>query len=191
MLKRDLDFEITHICEVDSALVKDELLKTLNENEEIEINNDRNNFSTHSKTKSHLIYNFPLEWDGELKMDAEVSTKDLRMLDAVEPLIKLLEDHHDGKRGRVLLVNLPAGEKIPMHQDSGIYLQLVHRNHIPIVTNDKVMFGVGNSLINMKESNVYEINNHKTHYVNNDSDFDRYHLIIDIIPFKTDTYSVI
>lgn len=191
MLKRDLDFEITHICEVNSALVKDELLKTLNENQEIEINNDRNNFSTHSKTKSHLIYNFPLEWDGELKMDAEVSTKDLRMLDAVEPLISLLEDYHSGKRGRVLLVNLPAGEKIPMHKDSGIYLQLVHRNHVPIITNDKVMFGVGNSLINMKEDNVYEINNHKTHYVNNDGDSDRYHLIIDIIPFKTRTYSVI
>ena len=124
-------------------------------------------------------------------MDAEVSTKDLRMLDAIEPLIRLLEDHHDGKRGRVLLVNLPAGEKIPMHQDSGIYLQLVHRNHIPIITNDKVMFGVGNSLMSMKENNAYEINNHKTHYVNNDSDFDRYHLIVDIIPFQLPIYETV
>jgi aspartyl/asparaginyl beta-hydroxylase (cupin superfamily) len=191
MLKRDLDFEITHICEVDPTLVKDELLKILNKNEEIEINNDRKNFATHSKTKSHLIYNFPLEWDGKSIINAEVSTNNLGMINAVEPLVRLLEEQYDGKRGRVLLVNLPAGEKIPMHQDSGIYLQLVHRNHIPIITNDKVMFGVGNTLISMKENNVYEINNHKTHYVNNDSDSDRYHLIIDIIPFELPIYETV
>lgn len=191
MLKRDLDFEIIHIGETDSSHVRDELLKILKENQEIEVNNDRKNFATHSKTKSHLIYNFPLEWDGNSNIDAEVSTNDLGMTAAVEPLIRLLEEHHNGKRGRVLLVNLPAGEKIPMHADSGIYLQMVHRNHIPIITNDKVMFGVGNTLMSMKENNIYEINNHKTHYVNNDSDFDRYHLIIDVIPFQLPIYETI
>ena len=191
MLKRDLDFEIIHIGEVDSSHVKDELLKILEKNQEIEINNDRKNFATHSKTKSHLIYNFPLEWDGNLKMDAEISTTDTEMIAAVEPLVRILEDTQNGKRGRVLLVNLPAGERIPMHEDSGIYLQMVHRNHIPIITNDKVMFGVGSTLINMKQDNIYEINNHKTHYVNNDSDLDRYHLIIDVIPFQLPIYEMV
>lgn len=191
MLKRDLEFDITHVGEVDSSNIKLELLKILEEQDSLPVNNSRSGFATHSKTKSHLIYDFPLDWDGEQAIDSVLATDNKTLIDSVDPLISTLEGKYSGKRGRVLLVNLPAGENIPEHMDSGAYLQIVHRNHIPVITNDQVMFGVGNSVVNMKENNLYEINNHKTHYVNNDGDTDRYHLIIDIIPFQKRDYEII
>jgi hypothetical protein len=191
MLKRDLDFEITHVGEVDSSHIKNELLKILEENQEIEINNDRTKFATHSKTKGHLIYNLPLDWDGITDIEPELLSDYKDLVDAINPLVLMLEEKYSGKHGRVLLVNLPAGESIPKHMDSGAYLQIVHRNHIPIITNDLVSFGVGQTEINMKENNCYEINNHKVHYVNNDGVSDRYHLIIDIIPFAKPIYEIV
>ena len=191
MLKRDLEFDITHVGEVDSSIIKSELLKILEEQDSLPVNNNRSGFATHSKTKSHLIYDFPLDWDGEQTIDSVISTDNKTLIDSVEPLILTLEEKYAGKRGRVLLVNLPAGESIPEHMDSGAYLQIVHRNHMPIITNDQVIFGVGNTVVNMKENNAYEINNHKTHYVNNDGDTDRYHLIIDIIPNQLPSYEIV
>ena len=191
MFKKDLDFDIIHIGEVDDSAVKNELLKILKENEEMSINNDRHNFRSHSKTKTHLIYAFPLEWDGVSELDAELFTDDKAIIDAVEPLVRMLEERYNGKRGRVLIINLPSGKDIPEHTDSGPYLQIVHRTHIPIITNDQVVFGVGETEMNMKEGNCYEINNHKIHYVYNNGESDRYHLLIDIIPFKKPTHLVI
>jgi hypothetical protein len=180
MLKRDLDLEISDGILVDIYEIKSILTKRLEINGDIEVNNDRHKFNTHSKTKSHLIYDFPLEWDGHTSLEATLFSEDREITEAVEPIVKQIEGYYDGKRGRVLLVNLPAGATIPEHRDSGTYLQTVRRNHVPIITNDNVIFRVGNSEINMKENYFYEINNHKTHYVENNGNQDRYHLIVDI-----------
>lgn len=190
MFKRDIDLEISEGIYIDISKVKSLLIDRLQSNNDISVNNNRHNFNTHSKTKSHLIYDFPLEWDGESKIDSLLFSSDKELVDIVETIIKTIEDYYDGKRGRVLLVNLPAGEIIPEHNDSGTYLQTVRRNHIPIITNDLVLFRVGASQINMKENYFYEINNHKVHYVENKGSTDRYHLIVDILPNNSIPYEI-
>ena len=60
----------------------------------------------------------------------------------------------------------------------------VHRTHIPITTNKSIKFMVGNEVKNLKEGEVWEINNADTHAVNNESDKDRVHLIVDYYPYK-------
>lgn len=190
MFKRDLDLEISEGQPIDILLLKEVLTQRLKSNNDISVNNNRHNFSTHSKTKSHLIYDFPLEWDGMSNIEAKLFSDDTEIVDIIEPIIEQIEKHYDGKRGRVLLVNLPAGATIPEHRDSGIYLQTVRRNHIPIITNDLVFFRVGNYETNMKENYFYEINNHKTHSVTNKSQHDRYHLIVDVLPNNTTGYSI-
>ena len=190
MFKRDLDLEISPGMPIDIATIKSILIKRLNLNNDINVNNDRHKFNTHSKTKSHLIYDFPLEWDGISFLDAKLFSDDLELVTAVEPIVQYIEKYYDGRRGRVLLVNLPSGATIPEHRDSGVYLQAVRRNHIPIITNDLILFRVGNCEINMKENYFYEINNHKTHYVANNSEHDRYHLIIDILPNNNIGYDI-
>lgn len=43
-------------------------------------------------------------------------------------------------------------------------------------------FGVGDEKINMKSGECWEINNSRTHFVDNNSETDRVHLLIDIMP---------
>ena len=63
-------------------------------------------------------------------------------------------------------------------------LVLCHRIHIPIITNDQVIFHIDKIPFFLEEGKVYEINNQKLHSVENNSNFDRVHLIIDILPFS-------
>ena len=44
--------------------------------------------------------------------------------------------------------------------------------------------------INMKEGICYEINNQLPHAAHNNSDLDRIHLIIDIMPYGMENYKV-
>ena len=56
------------------------------------------------------------------------------------------------------------------------------RTHIPIITNSEVTFTVGGETKFLKEGEIWEINNTKEHSVDNNSDIDRIHLLIDIMP---------
>jgi aspartyl/asparaginyl beta-hydroxylase (cupin superfamily) len=58
-------------------------------------------------------------------------------------------------------------------------LEFCNRTHIPIKTNDNVLFTVAGETINMKEGEIWEFNNQKYHSVHNNGDEDRWHLIID------------
>jgi quercetin dioxygenase-like cupin family protein len=88
----------------------------------------------------------------------------------------------DGYIFRAILVNLPAHKSIPPHIDSGKSLEIPRRLHIPIVTNPDCYFTVGSISKQMKEGEVWEINNDKRqHSVVNDGDTDRIHLIVDFI----------
>jgi hypothetical protein len=91
-----------------------------------------------------------------------------------------LEYYKTGWIARAILVNLPAGKIIPTHIDSGVSLEICHRHHIPIITNNKVSFKVGNEVKYMKEGDIWEINNtNKPHSVYNLGTKDRIHLILD------------
>ena len=60
-----------------------------------------------------------------------------------------------------------------------------HRIHIPIVTGENNIFLVNGELKNMQVGEMWEINNELPHMVENRSDEDRIHLIVDWIPNYT------
>ena len=81
---------------------------------------------------------------------------------------------------RAILVNLPAQKIIPEHIDGGDSLNSCKRIHVPLITNDKILFTVGYETKNLKVGEMWEINNSKKpHSVENNSKEDRVHLIID------------
>lgn len=96
--------------------------------------------------------------------------------------IKLFYNNNNLVIVRCLVTCLKKNTIIPKHKDFGYILELGHRIHIPIKTNKNVFFSVGNTVDNnLKENNIYEINNCRQHSVRNNSDENRYHLIIDCI----------
>jgi hypothetical protein len=86
-----------------------------------------------------------------------------------------------GEFQRVLLTRLPGGASIAEHSDSGSSLSLSYRTHVAIVTNPDVLFFVGGECRNMKEGEIWEIDNTNLHSVENRSSQPRIHLIIDYL----------
>ena len=99
-------------------------------------------------------------------------------LDYLNDLFK--NEFGDGFIIRAILVKLKSNSSISPHIDSGYSISISNRMHIPIITNDKVLFQVGEDIKILKEGEIWEINNiGKKHSVKNDSNEDRVHLIVD------------
>jgi hypothetical protein len=93
--------------------------------------------------------------------------------------------HHDGFIVRALFARLKAHGRIDSHTDGLFSLLKCHRIHIPIVTNDQVVFTIGGEQKVLREGEMWEINNATLHAVDNRSDLDRIHLIVDWVPNST------
>lgn len=122
-----------------------------------------------------------------------------RFAEALRPFFALIANYYEnspeifakfgkpvqGYFVRISLAKLLPGGHISHHQDKNFSLCHSHRVHIPIITNDKVAFNVGQETVNLKEGEVVEINNRRMHAVTNNSDLDRVHLILDwVFPWE-------
>lgn len=107
--------------------------------------------------------------------------------DELKPLLDFIAAFYqdNGFVVRLIFAKLLAGGKIPRHADGGFSLMNSHRIHIPIVTGDNNIFLVNGEQKNMQVGEMWEINNELPHMVENRSDKDRIHLIVDWIPNYT------
>lgn len=139
-----------------------------------------------SRFVNYYTRTIPFLWtDSEEFIDTvEVQTmnRDSVVHDYIKPYCTFLENHYNGDVVRVILIKLKDHGIIRRHTDSHKILIESHRCHIPIITNDNVIFGIGENEYNLKEGIIYEVNNGIQHYVLNNSDQDRIHLLIDILP---------
>ncbi len=87
---------------------------------------------------------------------------------------------------RSLLACMPPGVEIPVHHDTGFWVQHTHRIHVPIITGPGVDFFVGADKESIQkyefnEGRVVELNNQAKHAVANNWDRGRVHLIFDYV----------
>lgn len=177
MLEKDDSWDIVDYGNCDISATKNILINMITEeNAFIRDHGDKS-----EGAKVHIIYDFPLDWDGE-EVSATASSTNIELVNSVEPIISHLEEFYDGTRAGVLIGKFPPNKELTRYQDANRYLLSIRRNHIPIITNDNVFSSIGPTEINMKESVWYEINNSKEFTIKNNSEFDRYHLVIDILP---------
>jgi aspartyl/asparaginyl beta-hydroxylase (cupin superfamily) len=100
----------------------------------------------------------------------------------IEPIIKELEKIHNGKVAKCLFIKLPSKKNVKEHKDLGNYFNAIKRHHIAIETNKETFFYINNEKKNMEVGDCWEINNMRSHYVKNNGETDRIHLLIDILP---------
>jgi hypothetical protein len=139
-------------------------------------------FDVHKHTKTIIVQNFPLDWDGNLFPTELSKSKAFLLYPLLKPLIENLENVLDGKAGRVLLTKLNPNSSISPHVDNGYYLSVVHRVHVPVKTNEKVVFTVDGVSRHIAKNECVEISNSQQHSVVNNSDEERIHIICDIVP---------
>ena len=100
----------------------------------------------------------------------------------VSDIYEKLEELVKGKVVRSEVINMLPNSRIRSHVDRSDVLYLSRRFHIPIITNKKCIFTVEKEDFHLEQGNIYELNNRRYHSVENASNENRIHLIIDVIP---------
>jgi hypothetical protein len=129
----------------------------------------QNLYEVHQNTKA-----IGLVYDLDFRHSHPTRLPTLAMFEeALRPVLMKTAAHYE--------VKLMAGRDIAAHRDMNFSLTHSHRVHLPIITNDEVWFTVGKESINMREGDLYEVNNRRIHSVVNKGTEDRVHLILDFV----------
>jgi len=105
----------------------------------------------------------------------------------IETFLKNIESIYQSFYGkgyfiRVLITRLKPNSSISTHIDDTKSLDRCKRTHIPIQTHPNCIFNIGDEIKHLKEGEIWEINNtNKPHSVENKSNENRIHIILDYI----------
>jgi len=181
-LKKNTEWSILHLGHFEINHIKDEISNFSNE-WLIDQSRQEKGY-THKSTQMFRICETDYDWI----VGDPVETNYVNLLKnslSDQELKKIfidLESYYSGKIIRCEFVKLNSNSYIPKHVDGGALLHYSRRVHVPIITKDLITFTVMDNTIHMEEGGWYEINNQMPHSVSNPTDFDRVHLIIDILP---------
>jgi hypothetical protein len=142
--------------------------------------------ATHKDTKMFQLRFMSYNWEiGEGNNSYDVNYfKNIKCNEDLKSIYNYLENIYKGKVVRTEIIQMNKKSFIKPHVDGGVMLQVGRRIHIPLITNSKVVFEVFGEKKYLEVGNWYEINNIIPHSVTNDSDQDRIHFIIDLMPEK-------
>lgn len=102
---------------------------------------------------------------------------------AVYSLAKWMYNQVNGiALGRIMIVNLEPGGHVAPHIDPRDYFEMYNRYHVPFKTNSQVLFsgGPNTEQEHMPLKVLSRLNNRLMHQLDNFSDENRIHLIVDI-----------
>jgi len=135
-------------------------------------------FSVHRHTET-----IPLIFNEEFNKSIPTQREKYNyFFEEIKELEKIFESFYGpGFIVRLIIVNMLANTNIPTHVDKGNSLTIGRRHHIPIITNEGVIFTIGGEAKHMKQGEIWEINNQLAHSVVNHGSKDRVHLIADWI----------
>lgn len=139
--------------------------------------------SAHRDTKCILLRNQEepntLEANNETKC---VWNEDILYYPVVEDLLSSIKEAMAiNEFGRIMLVNLLHNGKITEHVDEGLYSDTYSRVHLSILSKTGNIFYCGDESKHIQEGEICWFNHKVPHRVENNSDSDRIHLIIDYI----------
>lgn len=121
------------------------------------------------------------EWSRILECVDNPTMKD--KFPAVKQLAQWVYERVGGiQMGRIMIINLVARGKVAIHIDPLDYFEKHSRYHVPIKTNPNVTFSgePGTPLEHMPQGHLCRLNNRLLHRLDNDSDENRIHVLIDI-----------
>ena len=100
----------------------------------------------------------------------------------IEPVLAQATADYGYRRGafpRIMLARMAPGGVIQPHKDGNPAARWPHKIHVPLQTNDKVIFFVDGTGYHLSEGEAVEVNNMATHSVTNAGATDRIHLIFE------------
>jgi len=131
-------------------------------------------------TTQHIVFRFvdsPRDWRGSHDRPAWSQWRDL-----LQPVLTQAVGPYGYARGafpRVMLARMPAGGVIHPHIDANPAAKWPHKIHIPLQTNGGVVSFFGGLERHFPEGAAVEVDNLAPHWVRNDGDAARIHLIFE------------
>lgn len=128
----------------------------------------------------HIVFRFvdgPLDWRGSHDRLAWAPWRNL-----LEPVLADAVRDYGYARGvfpRVMLARMAPGGFIHPHIDANPAAKWPHKIHVPITTNPGVVSFFGGAERHFPVGQAVEVNNLAPHWVRNDGDSDRIHLIFE------------
>lgn len=128
----------------------------------------------------HIVFRFidsPRDWRGSHDRPAWPQWRD-----RLEPVMALAVQDYGYARGvfpRVMLARMAPGGVIHPHIDANPAAKWPHKIHVPLTTNTGVVSFFGGEERYFPPGEAVEVNNLGPHWVRNDGDTDRIHLIFE------------
>ncbi|WP_426000517.1 aspartyl/asparaginyl beta-hydroxylase domain-containing protein [Caulobacter sp. DWR1-3-2b1] len=128
----------------------------------------------------HIVFRFvdtPRDWRSSHDRAAWPEWRDL-----LEPVMAQAVRDYGYTRGvfpRVMLAKMPPGGVIHPHIDGNPAAKWPHKIHVPLSTNPGVVSFFGGEEHNFPVGGAVEVNNLGPHWVRNDGETDRAHLIFE------------
>lgn len=138
-----------------------------------------NKFKVLDETR-HIVFRFvdsPRDWRGSHDRPAWAPWQVL-----LQPVLAQAVRDYGYMRGvfpRVMLARMPPGGLIHPHIDANPAAKWPHKIHVPLLTNPDVVCFFGGEAHHFPTGQAVEVNNLGPHWVRNDGDTDRIHLIFE------------
>jgi len=170
-----MTFNFKTYAYIDVSSIKDKALRYTEDNWN-SYDFRQKTFDVHKQTKT-----IPLIWDEKVSGSPKTYDEAKKYNTELNIIYSLLTNKiGPGAIATAMLINLPSKKIITRHVDIGEFFNDVNRIHIPIVTAPECIFKIEDEEKNLQEGEVVEIdNNNKYHSVENNSNIDRIHLLID------------
>ncbi len=157
------------------------IISNIDENKWKEWSLRQTKFEVHKNTNSiPFIWN---KWDAKNRLiNLDYMNQDTQLWTMLSPFLSKLVRKYDGLIVNCLFARLPAGSDIKPHKDISINLLLVHRIHLVIISSPLVKFFIDKNPYEFPVGRIFELSNDRIHSVINNSNEDRVHLIVDVLP---------
>lgn len=182
ILSKEDNWGINHFDVVKIEKIKKEITQYIDE-WLIDVSRQKK-FQAHEQTFMYQLKELNYGWNlkDKVKSTSPNTFKTDGAREEVEYIYKKLESLVEGKVVRCEVINMLPNSRIRTHKDTSDLLYVSRRFHIPIITNKDCTFIVEEQSFHLQEANIYELNNRRYHSVQNFSDQNRVHLIIDVLP---------
>jgi Aspartyl/Asparaginyl beta-hydroxylase len=165
--------------QVDIGALKEAVLAITEEQWNAENADKPNRFEALDVTR-HVVFRFVANYrDWRDSYDRPLWAEWKHLLEPVMQAATADYGYACGVYPRVMLARMAAGGVIQPHRDANPAAKWPHKIHVPIVTNDQVIFRVEGAQCVMPEGEAFEVNNMGVHAVENRGDTDRIHLIFE------------
>lgn len=170
---------VRHLGEIDVSPILADVLAIPEETWDMEDSTKPNRFETLDRTR-HIVFRFIQDlgdWRSSYDRPLWASWRE-----RLEPLLNKAVQPYGYRNGvfpRVMLARMAAGGVIRPHTDNMPSAKWPHKIHIPLTTNERVLFYIDPQTYHFPVGQVVEVNNMCLHAVANEGATDRIHLIFE------------